>query len=360
LTAAWPDQGNELLLRAALREPAEATRCWEEWKSRNSLDEAAWEDHKLLAVVASRLHQIDPGFHDTRRLQGLVKALWTTAQIKKKASLSGLDILIAAEIPVLLLKGPAFDLAAPRRDRRRLSGDLDILVRRCDLRPALGLLAANGWRNRAFPLASQLRYLRTRPGINLTNDYGGDIDIHHQPMHLRWMPDRTLAELWRRARSATFGEREILIPSDADLLCISASHGLRRTRQVCYGAWALDFHHIFTEAHARLQCLPQVAHELGAALHVLSALLFVQRALGTPVETDLIAALKHRSKGLGARLRYHVGTPARNERDRRKRRRLQKLMEARVALLSYCSEPIFSIRHLHGKDNEARNCAIQA
>ena len=188
-----------------------------------------------------------------------------------------------------------------------------------------------------------------RPGINLTRDRGGDIDIHHQPIHLRWMSDRTLARLWQRARPASLGKRKILIPSDADLLCISASHGLRRSRQVCSGAWAVDFHHIFTAPQVRLQSLPQIAHELGATLHVLSALLFLQRALGTPVDANLIAALKRQSRGIGARLRYYVGTPATNERDRRNRRRLQKLMEARLALLSYCSGSFFSIRHLHGK-----------
>ena len=349
LTAAWPDQGSELLLRAALCEPTEARCSWDEWKSQNSLDDATWEDHKLLAVVSARLYQLDSGFHDTRRLQGLVKALWTAAQIKQQASLGALDILIAAQIPVLLLKGPAFDLVAPRTDRRRLSGDLDILVRRCDLRHALGLLAAHEWRQQNYSLARQLRHLRTRPGINLTRDHGGDIDIHHQPIHLRWMSDRTLARLWQRARPASLGERKILIPSDADLLCISASHGLRRSRQVCSGAWAVDFHHIFTAPQVRLQSLPQVANELGTTLHVLSALLFLQRALGTPVDTNLIAALKRQSRGIGARLRYYVGTPATNERDRRNRRRLQKLMEARLALLSYCSGPFFSMRQLHGK-----------
>src|SRR5260221_6648903 len=145
LTAAWPDHGSELLLRAALCEPPEASRSWDEWKSRNSLDDATWEDHKLLAVVTARLHQLDPGFCDTRRLQGLVKSLWTAAQVKQQASLQALDILIAAQIPVLLLKGPAFDLAAPRKDRRRLSGDLDIMVRRRDLPRTLALLVDREW-----------------------------------------------------------------------------------------------------------------------------------------------------------------------------------------------------------------------
>jgi Uncharacterised nucleotidyltransferase len=346
LTAAWPDRGSELLLRAALREPKEARRSWDEWKSLNSLDDATWEDHKLLAVVAARLHELDPDFPDARRLQGLLKSLWTRAQINQQASLSALDILIAAQIPVLLLKGPAFDLVVPRKDRRRLSGDLDIMVRRCDLPRVLGLLAARGWGKPDYSLARQLRYVSVRAGINLVNSRGGDIDIHHQPIHLRWALDRALEDLWRRARPASFGERNILIPSDDDLLCISASHGLRRKGEVCYGAWAMDFYHLFTARQARLQSLPEVAHELGVAIYVFSALLFLQYALGVLVDPDLLTALERRSQKIGGRLRYYVGTPAKSERNRRNRRWVKTALEAQLTLLGYCFGPH---RHLHGK-----------
>jgi hypothetical protein len=339
LMAAWPGQGNQLLLGAALRGPAEARRSWDEWKSRNALDDATWEDHKLLAVVASRLHELDPEFPDARRLQGLLKALWSRAQIRQQASLNALDVLIAAKFPVLLLKGPAFDLAAPRKDRRRISGDLDIMVRRRDLPHALALLAAREWSNPNYSLAGQLRHVRVSPGINLVNRNGGDIDIHHQPIHLRWTSDRVLERIWRRARPASFGERDILIPSDEDLLCISASHGLRRKGEVCYGAWALDFHHIFGARRDWRPGLPDVAHQLGAAIHVFSALLFLQQALGVPVDPDLLAALERRSQKIGARLRYYVGTPARGKRSRRKRRLLKTVLEARLALLGYCFGP---------------------
>src|SRR5262249_47248574 len=155
-------------------------------------------------VVAARLHQLDPEFPDARRLQGLLKALWSRAQVRQQASLNALDALLAAQFPLLLLKGPAFDLAAPRKDRRRLSGDLDIMVRRRDLPRVLTLLAAREWSNPDHSLAGQLRHVRVSPGINLVNKNGGDIDIHHQPIHLRWTPDRVLDGIWRRAKPASF------------------------------------------------------------------------------------------------------------------------------------------------------------
>ncbi|MGE3874431.1 MAG: nucleotidyltransferase family protein [Parvibaculaceae bacterium] len=346
LAAAWPDRRNELLLRAALCEPAPARRSWDEWKSQNALDEATWEDHKLLAVVAARLPRIDPEFPDARRLQGLLKALWSRAQINQQFSLRALDILIAAQIPVLLLKGPAFDLAAPSRDRRRLSGDLDIMVRRRDLPRALSLLIAREWGQPDFPLARALQYVRVRPGINLAHKDGGDIDVHHQPIHLRWMSDRALERLWQRARPASFGGRNIFIPSDADLLCISASHGLRRKGEMCHGAWAMDFHHILTAPDARLQSLPEVADELGVAIHVLSALLFLRQTLGIQIDPHLLAALERRSQTIGARMRYYAGTPARSERHRMSRRWVKRVIEAQLALLGYCFGPH---RHLQGK-----------
>lgn len=346
LMAAWPGQGDEFLLRAALCEPAAARRSWDEWKSQNFLDDATWEAHKLLAVVAARLPQLDPEFPDARRLQGLLKALWSRAQINQQASLRALDVLIEAQIPVLLLKGPAFDLAAPRKDRRRLSGDLDILVRRSDLPRTLSLLVARGWGKPDYSFEHAMQYVRVRPGINLAHRQGGDIDVHHQPIHLRWTSDRALERLWRRARPASFGGRNIYIPSDADLLCISASHGLRRKGEVCHGAWVIDFHHIFTAPGAQLQNLPAIARELGVAIHVLSALLFLQQALAMSIDPDLLAALERRSQTIGARMRYFVGTPARSKRNRRKRRWLKTVIEVKLALLGYCFGPH---RHLHGK-----------
>lgn len=345
LMAAWPDQGKRLLLRAALCDATEARRAWQEWKSLNILDDTTWEDQKLLAVVTTRLPELDPGFPDARRLQGLVKALWTAAQIKQQASLKALDILIAAQFPVLLLKGPAFDLAAPRKDRRRLSGDLDIMVRRRDLRGALALLAEHGWRKPDYSLARQLRYVRLRPGINLANRDGGDLDIHHQPIHARWMSERALERLWQRARPTSFGGRDILIPSDADLLCISASHGLRRRGEACQAAWAIDFHHIFSAPHSRLQDLPEIARELGVGIHVFSALLCLRHTLGMPVDPDLLAALEQRSQKLEARLRYYLGTPG----SRKNRRWVKAIIDLRLALLSHCSSPFSSIRHPYGK-----------
>jgi hypothetical protein len=224
--------------------------------------------------------------------------------------------------------------------RMRLSGDLDVMVRRSDLHRTLAVLASQNWRMRDYSVARQLRKIRVRPGINLSNIDGGDIDIHHQPIHLRWMSDRVLERFWQRAKLATFGGRDILIPSTADLLCISASHGLRRNiaHGVCYGAWAIDFHHLFNAPHAPLESLPEIAHELGVAIHVWSALLFLQQSLGMPVDPHLLAALKRRSQGIGARLRYYVDTPAKSARGQTNRRLLRRAMRFRLALLSYLTD----------------------
>jgi len=219
-------------------------------------------------------------------------------------------------------------------------------VRRRDLPHTLSLLVAREWGKSDYSFAQTLQYVRVRPGINLAHREGGDIDVHHQPIHLRWTSDRALERLWQRARPASFGGRNIHIPSDADLLCISASHGLRRKGEVCHGAWAIDFHHIFTVPDARLQSLPEVAQELGVAIHVLSALLFLQQALGMPIDPDLLAALERRSQTIGAQMRYFVGTPARGKRNRRTRRWFKTVIEAQLLLLGYCFGPH---RHLHGK-----------
>jgi hypothetical protein len=337
LMASWPAHGDELLLRAALAESSEARRAWDQWKSQFSLDEATWHDHKLLAVVAARLSQLDPEYDSLRRLQGLTKAQWSAAQVKLHAGLQALDILVAAQMPVILLKGVAFDLAAPSQQRRRLSGDLDIMVRRCDLHHALTLLGGRGWHKPDYTMADQQRYLEKHPGINLVHG-NGDIDVHHQPVHLRWMSDRALGRFWQRARPVSFGGRDVLIPSEADLLCISASHGLRRDlkRNICHGAWAIDFHHVLSAPRAGLERLPAIAQELGVAIHVLSGLLFLRQALRAPVDAGLIAALDRRSHGLGGRLRYYVDTPAEGAAGKEVRRMIRRVMFARLIFINWC------------------------
>lgn len=308
LRQAWPRGDLDLLLKTVLLRDVQAADCWQSWKARRHLDDVTWEEHKLLAPIAARLASIDPACPYRPRLQGLAKAHWTQSQLMLRASAGALDILLAAGLPVMLLKGGSLQAAGLGASGPRISGDLDILVPR-DLYPrAIALLYEHGWAARDSTEYAQGSW-RFHSGLNLRDGRHGDIDVHHQPVHAPWLSGAVLDAFWRRAGPAIFHGRSVLVPSPADMIVLIAAHAMHPpARKQASGAWAFDLAVLMKQDDIDLSQVADNAVAFGAVVPCLASLTYLQTLAPLDATARLIEALEGRDTDRSLRLRFYAGT----------------------------------------------------
>ena len=298
LRQSWPQGNLDLLLKVALLPDAEAAECWEQWKAQHDLDDVTWEEHKLLAPIASRLPAIAPDCSYRPRVQGLAKAHWTNSQLTLRGSAEALDTLIADGIPVMLLKGGALQAAGFGGSGPRISGDLDILVPRARYPRAIALLYAEGWSSRDSSEYAQTSW-RFRSGLNLRRGLHGDIDVHHQPVPGPRLSDAALDALWARATPARFHGRAIFVPSHADMIVLTAAHAMNpATARQLSAAWAFDLIMLLKRGDVDVKKVVESATALDAAAACLACLLYLDELLPLENARQLIHALEWRGVGV--------------------------------------------------------------
>ena len=103
----WPPSHIDLLLRANLAEESTARAAWQAWRNTRVLEDAEWREIRLLAPLARRVRELEPGSELLPRLEGMAKSHWTQTQLTLAEIVPALDALNGADIPCLLFKGGA-------------------------------------------------------------------------------------------------------------------------------------------------------------------------------------------------------------------------------------------------------------
>ena len=83
-----------------------------------------------------------------------------------------------------------------------------------------------------------------KAGVNFSHPDGGDFDLHHQPVHAGHLTNSALDKFWASVSPHEYLGRKILLPDLANLIAISAAHGMRNppgTNKKRAGIWAIDF-----------------------------------------------------------------------------------------------------------------------
>ena len=159
----------------------------------------------------------------------MAKSLWTQSQMQLNRSAAALDLLIARDIPIYLMKSAALEALQLTKLTRRVTSDIDLMVKRQDLRIVIATLCEHGW-GEAEGADVALERCRYHPGINLhkgsdeTRDKS-DVDVHHQPVHMPFLDDDIMDRIWGRAIPATFRRREVLVPAPEELLVFTCDAG---------------------------------------------------------------------------------------------------------------------------------------
>jgi len=213
---------------------------------------------------------------------------WEVAEIHR--------VLDAAAIPVVLLKGAAYVMAALPCARGRLFVDVDILVPHAALGEAELALFTAGWvadRLDAYDMRYYREWMHELPPLKHIKRRSV-IDLHHTILPptaaLKPDPNRLLAD----ARPVD-GYRALYVPCPADLVLHSATH-LFHEGEFMHGLRDLTdldalLRHFAAQQPAFWAALLRRAAVMDLRAPLYYALRYARRLLGTPVPDEALAEL---------------------------------------------------------------------
>jgi glycosyltransferase involved in cell wall biosynthesis len=230
LGACWPTPFQEEILRVAVLPPLAAAEAWDRLRPGFVLDDV-WDPaiHRLLPLVHRNLKAAGVDDPDLPRLAGLRRRHWYENQVRLHQVRSALDVLTAAGIPLLFLKGVPLALSYYGDLGLRPMGDVDVLVPRSEAERALDALEALSWRDAGGLTRQQL--WRTHHGSGLRHPDGGDLDLHWHlgtPLLLPDDEDASSDDFWDASEALAIPQHglagRMLAPTD--MLLHLVAHGL--------------------------------------------------------------------------------------------------------------------------------------
>lgn len=284
----WPARPFDLLLQACLLPDAEAHAAWTAWQAENDFDAISWSEIRLMVHLSGRIAELDPDSPLRPRIEGLARAHWTQNQVKLRGLIEIADLLAPARIPILVFKGAAVHVESMTAMRRRIMGDVDILVPENQVSRALELMLDAGWESVSGDSREYLAAAcRVRGGGNFRKGVHSEVDLHRFAFHYSHADPGPDAALWQRARRVQIMGRELFVPCPADSMVIGLVHAANSV-----GAdWALD-------AAARLSApgidwttLVDTARGRGLVPQVRGGLLYLKERLHQDVPDDVLREL---------------------------------------------------------------------
>lgn len=224
---AQPVGWHHRLLMAAIH-PDDAVALWHAraWLDNHDIDIVTFREHRLLAAIIVRFGRRLADLDSYPRLLGLRRMLWTRTMMSLRESGPALSAIVAAGVPVLVIKGAARMADGGESGRGRVAHDIDIVVKPDDMARAFAILIDAGWLpasgETALSLAAGIESVRS---INLFRGPFGDIDLHSNAFHPIHGSITDDSGFWSRAEPRQLSGVDVLVPSPEDRLVISVAHG---------------------------------------------------------------------------------------------------------------------------------------
>ncbi|MEQ1949351.1 MAG: nucleotidyltransferase family protein [Bryobacteraceae bacterium] len=279
-----------MLLQACLLPGSAATDALRRWRAENNLDSIDLASSKILALLFRRHGEqaLDRDLHARAYV-----AYCTTWQNNQKRLLSAATLirdLNRAGVRALLMKGAALSIRHYRDAGVRPMDDVDVLVPRESLRPAVEALERAGWQAEGgFNRDDVIRRSRVMHAWQFERGQE-HADLHWNPV-LRCFSPEVAGLFWASTEAATLFGKQILIPSPADLLFHACAHGLQWswTPQI---RWIPDAISISSGPvdWERIAILAEKA-EMSVRLH--RGLRYLRNVFQAPIPESLLARLEN-------------------------------------------------------------------
>jgi len=291
----------DLLLRANIMADDFAAKAWRDWLRMRSIEDATWLEVRLLTPLARRLGTIDPRSPLRPRLEGLAKSQWVRTQLMMRDSVSALDALKSANIDYLLVKGAAYYAEGLGTATRRIMGDVDILVLPEAVAAANDRLCETGWSSKRGYSPERLRHRAQFSicGVDYLKGEFGEVDLHFQIYYFTRRTSELEANLWKKARTARFAGRPVLVPSPEESIVIGIADGIRSGE----GDWAIDVSHRVSACQIDWEETVSIAVQRGIVPSVLSGLSYLN-SLGCKIPQSTLDGLHDASPTIGEYLKY--------------------------------------------------------
>jgi hypothetical protein len=142
----------------------------------------------------------------------------------RRASLNGLEALATNGVASVVIKGPSIVKVSKHKSDRTYS-DIDVVVSPNDFRRAESLLRQLGYRQGSSSLPQRRSFnALCREGINLRDDLGGSIDLHHHISPWFWSTSLTIDVLRKHGIGETIDDANIVMASPEHSFLIAALH----------------------------------------------------------------------------------------------------------------------------------------
>jgi hypothetical protein len=220
----WPDEVQELLLRAALLPGDRGAAAWAAVRPRIEVDHLPGELHRLIPLLSKALSNAGVDDPELPRLKGVYQFSWYRNQLLFSEGAPLVGALEAAGLSTMLLRGGAMVVAYHGDAGVRPMNDLDVLVKPGDLERGRRLAGASGW----WPVAGSERLERREAAVALRNDQGRVIRLHWEPSRNLPLPDEARERMWQRAVRVDFHHTtRTCVPGAADQLVLACIDGAR-------------------------------------------------------------------------------------------------------------------------------------
>jgi len=288
-----PTERQALLVRAALLAREPALNAWDHWKATGEVGCIDGGSSFLLPVLYRNL--VDHGVSGpaVKRAQQAYKVTWLENERRFHEVAALLEVLNAAGIETMILKGAALALLYYRDLGLRSMGDVDILIRPHDVANAIGTLIELGWeRTGPMPHALTETYLNARHGINLSNDRIAKLDLHWHVMGETCGPGED-DWFWSGAIRAAVRGVETHAMNPTDQLFHVCAHEARWT-PTPLPRWIVDVMMILRASDDDIDWDRFISHtrRLGLVLPVREVLEQVVEVVDSPIPSSVLSDLR--------------------------------------------------------------------
>ncbi len=288
----WPDDIQQLLLRAALFTDERGSLAWSEVRPRIDVDQLPGELHRLMPLLSKVLTAAGTDDPELARLKGVYQFSWYRNAMLFKDAGELLGELADAAIPTMLLRGAA--IATGHRDDAgtRPMNDVDVLVPEADLDRARKVANVAGW-----PPADQDQPLERRlAAAPVRSSSGRVIRLHWRPTPNVAFPDASWEAIWERAAPVRFGNVDTLVPSRADHLVHACVDGAR-ANSGAFLRWITDAMALLRSraGDLRWEVVASEARRLRVTLLIFEALRYLNETLDAEVPGTILETLAQSS-----------------------------------------------------------------